>query len=243
MHNSEGLGSGAGLEMNCGCSHGNTGSLSLLAQLRQFERKERFAVLREALGFDPDSVDLDEKFRRKLSKSIGMKVPTTRVFLAMDYHLDWIEVALHIHNGKSTVLSPFPFERASAINSNQQDIDLLIAFDDPDDLENAKTHLILIEAKAYSSWNQEQLDSKASRLRQIFDEDGGKYDSVHAWFILLSGRKITSISTNKWPEFMKCGDTFRVVNYDLPERLKITRCDNDGKNNARGPLLRLDKQH
>ena len=67
----------------------------VIEMLRYLDRKERFAVLREALGFDRETPRLDDGFRNELSKSIGISVPE-RAFLAADYHLDWIELALHL---------------------------------------------------------------------------------------------------------------------------------------------------
>ena len=46
---------------------------------------------------------------------------------------------------------------------NQEDIDLLIAFE-----KQAKTHLVLVEAKGGTAWGNDQLRSKASRLQHIF---------------------------------------------------------------------------
>ncbi len=212
---------------------------SLLERLSSFERKERFAVLREAMGFNPNKIQLEERFRQNLSESIDLSIPS-QVFLAMDYHLDWIEIALHLHNSKSSLGSRFPYDRASEINSNQQDIDLMIAFEDKDETGNTKSHLVLIEAKAFSSWNNKQLISKASRLEEIFRSDGKRYPSVEPHFVLMTGRNIENVETEKWPKFMRNGDTFRILKYSLPERLKITRCDDNGKNNSKGTHLRLD---
>ena len=61
--------------------------------LRSLDRKERFAVLREALGFDGNAALLDSGFRDRLSDCIDVVVPET-AFVAVDYHLDWIEIAL-----------------------------------------------------------------------------------------------------------------------------------------------------
>ena len=57
----------------------------VIEMLRYLDRKERFAVLREALGFDRETPRLDDGFRNELSKSIGISVPE-RAFLAADYH-------------------------------------------------------------------------------------------------------------------------------------------------------------
>ena len=52
--------------------------------LRSLDRKERFAVLRETLGFDRTAPELGEGFRTRLSSCIGVPVPA-KAFAAMDY--------------------------------------------------------------------------------------------------------------------------------------------------------------
>ena len=48
----------------------------------------------------------------------------------MDYHLDWIEMALdRAANNESGATSPFPKEKFPKINKNQMDVDMLVAFD------------------------------------------------------------------------------------------------------------------
>ena len=120
----------------------------VIQALRSFDRKERFAVLREVLRFDSETPRLDRRFREKLSDCIGVSVPE-HAFLAMDYHLDWIDVALYLVSKQGIrPKTPFPNERSPNINENQQDVDLLIAFE-ADGTGEASTHLVHIEAKAY----------------------------------------------------------------------------------------------
>ena len=57
----------------------------VIERLRSLDRKERFAVLRAALGFHPDMPCLDKAFREKLQCRIKVEVPK-RAFVAMDYH-------------------------------------------------------------------------------------------------------------------------------------------------------------
>ena len=214
---------------------------NLLKLLRGFERKERFAVLTEAIGFNPDKIPLDDRFHRELEDCVGRKVPSS-VFLAMDYHLDWIEIALHLHQHRITpsAKSMISYGRAREINRNQEDIDLLIAFDCADENGNEITHLLLIEAKAFSAWTNKQLNSKARRLRRIFGEEGRKHDGVQPHFLLMSGRVPMNVCTEEWPQFMRKGNSCRILKYVLPSRLKITRSNAKGRNDAKGDYLRFD---
>ena len=211
----------------------------LIQILRSFDRKERFAVLREVLGFNPETPRLHDCFREKLSNCIGMPVPE-HAFLAMDYHLDWIDMALHLVSRPDVrPKSPFPDEQFPDINQNQQDVDLLIAFEGIGTAE-AATQLVHIEAKAYLDWNSAQLDGKVKRLRSIFGEDGSRWEFATPHFILMMARRSPRISTQSWPKWMKSRDTPVWLDYRLPPRFKITRCDESGRPSKNGGYLCLD---
>ena len=204
--------------------------------LRSFDRKERFAVLREVLGFDPETPRLHARFREKLSDCIGVSVPE-HAFLAMDYHLDWIDMALYLVSKQEIrPESPFPNEQFPNINQNQQDVDLLIAFE-ADGTGEASTHLVHIEAKAYLGWDNTQLARKAKRLRTIFGEDGARWGFATPHYVLMSARRSTDISTQSWPKWMKNEDEPIWLDYKLPPRLKITRCDESGRPSKDGGYL------
>ena len=214
----------------------------LIDGLRALNRKERFFVLNEALGLDADAPQrLGESFRDKLygcleQRGIDVTVPE-QCFLAMDYHLDWIELALYLADKREIqARSPFPAEGLSQINENQQDIDLLVAFDD-----EGTTHLLLIEAKAYVHWNNRQLNLKASRLREIFGDDGQRRHAVKPHFLLMTGMTPRRVCAADWPAWMKTegGQPFSIY-YELPARRKVTRCDAAGSPRKDGGHLRLD---
>ena len=210
----------------------------LIEHLRSFNRKERFAVLRETLGFDPDTPRLDDDFRKRLTSCIGVDVPQP-VFLAMDYHLDWIELALHLtRNPQIRLQRPFESPAPERINENQQDVDLLLAFDEACEGRQV-THLVMIEAKAYLSWDNPQLNCKAKRLRKIFGDDGSSHDPIVPRFVLMTAHEPEKIDTKIWPAWMRKGETPFLLRYDLPRRLEITRCTNEGNPSEDGTHLRL----
>ena len=208
--------------------------------LRSLDRKERFAVLREALGFDCKAPLLDSGFRDRLSDCIDVAVPE-RAFVAMDYHLDWIEIALHLaENPGIDKRKAFESPAADRINRNQQDIDLLVAFDAADS-NGAVSHLVLIEAKAYLHWTNEQLDGKTKRLCRMFGDDGTRRDVVTPHLVLMTGRVSANIRTDNWPRWTKDprGNPF-WLKYRLPDRRKVTRCEPNGNRHKSGGWLRLD---
>ena len=215
--------------------------MSLLIQyLRCFDRKERFAVLREALGFDAETPCLAEDFRRALSGCIGVCVPQ-RAFLATDYHLDWIELALHRTRhpeiGAGHVFSNPAPER---INENQQDVDLLVAFEG-ERASRQVTHLVMIEAKAYLSWDNRQFRCKAKRLGKIFGDNCGRLGTVEPRFVLMTAHEPRKIDTRCWPEWTRKGKDPVLLRYDLPDRLEVTRCSEDGNSSQEGSHLCLTR--
>ena len=58
--------------------------------------------------------------------------------------------------------TPFRNEHFPKINQNQQDVDLLIAFEG-DGTGEATTHMVLIEAKAYLGWNKRSVERKGRK--------------------------------------------------------------------------------
>ena len=213
----------------------------LIEILRSLDRKERFAVLREALWSDGTAPELGKGFRSRLSAGIDVPIPAN-AFVAMDYHLDWIQLALYLAKtsdiGPGTAFAiPPGFED---FNADQEDIDLLVVFDNAD-ADRPQTHLVLIEAKAYLPWTNKQLKSKTGRLREIFGEDGTQAGVVVPHFVLMTGRRSDNIRTCGWPGWTKDaqGNPY-WLEYSLPGRRKVTRCSPGGKPDSGGSHLRLD---
>ena len=215
--------------------------------LRSFDRKERFAVLREALGFDAETEveanapRLGDGFRERLGNCIGVAIPE-RAWLAMDFHLDWIEMSVYLAaRGVIPDKTPFRNEHFPKINQNQKDVDLLVAFEG-DDTGETRTHMVLIEAKAYLGWNNTQLNGKAEKLREIFGDEGTCWRAVTPHFVLMTAKRSKQISTQSWPKWMTKRDQPVWLDYKLPRRRKITRCTANGNPSKNGRHLRLDSE-
>ena len=86
----------------------------------------------------------------------------------------------------------------------------------------------MIEAKAYLGWNNRQLNEKAERLGKIFGENGKDWNFVKPHFVLMTGKRSHGIRPDKWPNWMRNGNEVNWLDYDLPSRLKITRCTEKG---------------
>ena len=206
----------------------------LIDHLRSFNRKERFILLREALGRDT----LGDAFRRRLGDAIGTAVPDG-AFVAMDYHLDWLQMALYL---AATPSPTHPIPKGDVLgsgqqgfNENQMDIDLLVAFD-----EGATTRLLLLEAKMETGWTNRQMLRKAERLRQIFGDRPDR-SLADPCFLLVSPRRPQQLKVDTWPGWMTRGGDPIWMKLPRPTGLrKVTRCATDGRPSANGDFLRID---
>ena len=204
----------------------------LITHLQSFNRKERFILLREALG--ADTFCLDNDFRERLGNLLGLTVPAD-AFVAMDYHLDWLQMALYLARTPDPP-RPIPKEAVLGdgqkdINENQMDVDLLVAFD-----EGATTHLVLLEAKMETGWTNRQMCKKAARLKQIFPDPPAT--GVRRHFVLLSPNPPRRLEIDTWPDWMKRRDKPVWIPLPKPPDLcKITRCTEEGRASESGGFL------
>ena len=210
----------------------------VIGYLERFNRKERFILLSHVLGQQDEKLfRLNQEFAKNLGDKLKLKNPIPDdAFVAMDFHLDWLHMALYLSDKNSLkdrcIINNPVIGRSSngkskrkLFQANQQDIDLLIAFEEENNLKT--THIVLIEAKADTGWKNKQLEEKASRLKLIFEENSYV---VKPHFVLMSPRESGSIRTDTWPDWMKAEGENSVLwmKFSLPDRLlKIARCDKD----------------
>ena len=169
-----------------------------------------------------------------MGQELGLTVPVD-AFVAMDYHFDWLQMALYLTKLPWTGRPLIENTNPELFEANQRDIDLLVAFED-----NATTHLVMLEAKVETGWTNRQLDRKADRLCRIFG-DPSRIDLAKPHFVLLSPREPERIDPAAWPGWMKSGSKPRWMKLPRPEDLrKVTRCTADGRASAAGRSLRID---
>ena len=181
----------------------------LVKLLKAMNRKERYWLMRDALGVSSEG--LSDSFRKKISAEIGKDIPCD-AYWGLDYHLDWIAVALRllecghseISNDGSyrdiTVTNDFngaDNTKSELLRGSQQDADLLIAF------ENT---IVIVEAKADGSWDREQMYGKVQRLREISALAQGCQPEVKIVLVLSSPKptnvhKPTGKYEDKWPDW------------------------------------------
>ncbi len=183
---------------------------NLIELLKSFNRKERFILLEKAL----DTFRLSDDFRKELGDHLGLEIPDC-AYVAMDYHIGWIQMAVYLENNGEVQRNCIPItEKIIGINDNQQDVDLLVAF-----TEESVTHLVLIEAKADTPWDYGQLDGKVKRLQSI-----PQSDTLKLYFVLMSPRPLPDPNRIEWEAWMKKDGHIPYIQLPLPSNLcKITR--------------------
>lgn len=223
----------------------------LIEILESFNRKERFFLISHALNGRQENpaFTLSDDFRREIEEMVGFPVPEEpgKVFVGMDYHLNWVHASLVITHPEQhqNGVGPLP-NTDGVVGGNQQDIDLLVAFP-----EGAAHHLILIEAKAYGRWDKGQLQLKAPQLEKTFGADGKRYGDIQPHFLLMSPEKQGEPLPQwmrqdvPWPQWVLQGKEFPAhLPLSLPpnsSRLNVGRCDADGNPDKDGGHYEIRK--
>ncbi len=190
---------------------------TLAETLRRFDRKERNWLIRDALG-DPH---LSEQFRERLQRTLTVRgvdltIPAD-AWWAIDFHWNWLFGALAELEKPRCI-----HENDGAIQPNQEDVDLIVAFDNT---------VILVEAKATGAWGTEQIKSKLARLGRLRTAASRLHDShgVRLFFLLTSPVKSERLEIDElWAAH---GVSFTWMQLQAPEGgnlLHVTRCDKDG---------------
>ena len=205
---------------------------AIIEYLRSFNRKERFPLVGTALG--KLDCQLDSAFSQRLGDIFAVKVPSD-VFVAMDYHLDWIYASAYLSQEGVSAPDKHP-NTAGIISGNQEDVDLIVAFD-----TDETTHVIMLEAKAETGWTNKQMDSKANRLRTIFGKEGDTFHQLRPHFGLMSPRTPRRLRTDCWPSWMRSPEGGPMwMKLALPPGLrKLTRCDVSGRRDKDGGNFKM----
>ena len=170
---------------------------TIVRNLKLFNAKERdhlmrFAYLGENTAYDaPQSEELprrflDKAFDDQLRVVSGVDPEATCVFAGMDYHLDWLFVALWLSSSHpdwsptAHDLPPIEMDEHIAepeisdlytdfrpVMGNQEDVDLLAVYRKADDF-----WIVLVEAKGSAAFDRVQLARKLIRLDRIIMKSG-----------------------------------------------------------------------
>lgn len=154
--------------------------------LKKFNAKERFFLVAHILG--NRDFKLGDDYRKELGETLKLVIPETGVFAAMDYHLDWLFASLSLASGN--IEDDIQSRDEWSIKGTQEDVDFIIAFKDKN-----TTHVVLIEAKGVTGWNNKQISSKTDRYEKVFKE---RFDeSINFYFVITSPNKPEEIEQIK----------------------------------------------
>ncbi|WP_238384332.1 hypothetical protein [Teichococcus vastitatis] len=204
--------------------------------LERFNRKERNLLIRDALGHKNAPLRLGADFRRRVAEKLDITSGIPEVaWWATDYHIGWLAGALTLYmKGETALNKPQPnelLEGRRLVEGNQEDIDLLIAWDD---------ELVMIEAKAYGAFGNAQIASKLARLDLLHKH----YLSLHSdnarpvrFHLLLTSPRPPQKLAAAWPSWGCRGTGVPWIPLEMEASLPVltvTRCNLSGKSSAGG---------
>lgn len=207
--------------------------------LSVFNRKERYWLLRNAIGESFEN--LGEGFRGRLNDMLGFSVPR-EAWWAMDYHFDWLAAGIYCYakninlaeNVRNPSFKPELMRLAiedvdlpdkhnefirvdkSLLTATQEDIDLIISFDET---------IILIEAKADSAWNSKQYVSKLNRMR-----------ALRNFLSAIAAETQSATGQKTAPAELKLRVRFLQVSPTVPRDFKLIKTEDNEEENLRNGL-------
>jgi len=214
--------------------------------IKKFNRKERYFLVKYAMSGEKDGnkdegFKLAENFRAALKDTLGGIDIPENAYAAMDYHLDWVFASLELAFGNKEFDFAYPRD-AACISATQEDIDFIVVFEDS---QNKGTyHMILIEAKADTSWSNPQMKSKCEkRFPAIFGPDKPWNGKVTPHLVLSSPAHPQGLRYDMWKQWMKKDDGspyFMKLPYPL-KQYYINRCLKDKTPAKKGEFSKITK--
>lgn len=184
----------------------------IIERLKMFNRKERDHLMKFALCENPEAPQISTDLWRQIRETKGRNKPRPeKIFLGVDYHLNWLYAAIATAQFSNNELDqPFPniwdygSQQSSGtsvpLEGNQQDVDLLVAWIDA---KNG-VQVVLVEAKLDSSWNDKQISDKLDRLKKIRSDALKAEVCPITWqFLLMSPQELPPNITPKALEIEK----------------------------------------
>ena len=184
----------------------------IIERLKMFNRKERDHLMKFALCEKPEEPRISNALWKKISNG-GTRPNADKMFIGMDYHLNWLYAALALAKKSDEELEkrfdneweckapPKGHKNSRPIQDNQEDVDLLIAWFDQ--RWAVPLRLILVEAKLDSGWLSEQIDSKLNRISSIRNDAIDQSLKFIDWRFLLMAPKAPSNRCKKIKSILK----------------------------------------
>ncbi len=216
--------------------------------LESFNRKERNLLVRAILGGQEGRLALNKTFCNQVEGKLGFSIPEN-AWWATDYHIGWLAGALALFvkgREKGTTCRWKNLKgHGQLVDGTQEDVDLVIA---------TGCNLILIEAKAYGYFGNQEIAHKLGHLKLLHDFycemvgiEPPPEHAVNFHFLITSPRKPNKLKPPAWPDWACKGQDMPWIKLKLDNFTKpvfeVTRCDCDegGTSNANGECWRVNK--
>lgn len=197
-------------------------SSEFVESLRRFDSHERGLVMQWAAG---EPFHVGPALRAAVGGATGTQPPAD-AFVAMDYTMDWLYAAVRT-TLEGVNSSPQLWPAGGELTASQEDIDLLIAWED-----QQGPHLVLVEAKGFTGWSNRQMSSKAARLDAIFAGDLRSRFDVHLF--LAGPAPSMGLRVDDWPKWTQPGAHTHFLSISDPGvRYAVQRCDARGHPTSR----------
>ncbi len=215
----------------------------LAEALSRFNRTEPDLLFRDAFGHAESRLQLASNFRERIEETAGLTDIPKGAWWATEYSFNSLAGALLLYaEGESAIERATPNRvkeslRALAENG-REDVDFVVSYDNV---------LILIEAKAYTSYKNKQMASKLARLKLVYDFYMALPDSREprvSFHFLLTSPKTPQKLEAEWPSWACKGGKrppWMPMQNTIPQEgvLRVTRCDEKGKTTSKGKHWRV----
>ena len=218
---------------------------ALAEALSRFNRTEPDLLFRDAFGHSANKLQLSSSFRKRIEETAGLSNVPQDAWWATEYPFNSLAGALLLYaKGESSIEQATPNRVKENLRNlaenGREDVDFIVSYDNT---------LILIEAKAFTSYKNTQMTSKLARLELVYEfyqsVPNVEKPSVDFHFLLTSPTRPQRLQA-KWPTWackgkippwMPLQDTLHPDGV-----LRVTRCDGKGKTTARGEHWRVTKK-
>lgn len=127
----------------------------LATALNRFNRAEPDLLFRDAFGHASQNLRLGSDFRKRVAKASGLEDIPEYAWWAAEYPFNALAGAILLYVEGDKAIHNFPCNSPALVKPGREDADFIISF---------REHLILIEAKAHSPNDKQQVARKLERL-------------------------------------------------------------------------------
>lgn len=202
-------------------------------------------LFRDAFGHKARNLEMSGDFRSRVAKVTGLDKIPKDAWWSSEYPFNSLVGALTLHSqGDAHIERPAPNSAngnlLALIKGGREDFDFIISF---------QNELILIEAKGYTAWGNEQVSNKLERLRILYEYYMGlphiNDERVKLHLVITSPSRPQRLSA-QWPSWACRGQVppwMPMGVADITDGMLWTvRCDANGARTIDGNHWRISKK-